>query len=125
MPEEAERQNFVASVLSAVHRWIWRKGAPSSYAPCSISTSYTGSCPRGKNPCKQGLLTLIKQARTFGLGIVLATQNPGDLDYRALANIETWFVGRLTSKTDIDKVQRALQSVFEAHGGILRISKPS
>ncbi len=118
MPEEAERQNFVASVLSAVHRWIWRKGGTKQLrAILYFDELYGFMPPVVKTPCKQGLLTLIKQARTFGLGIVLATQNPGDLDYRALANIETWFIGRLTSKTDIEKVQRTLQSVFEAHGG--------
>ena len=116
--EEAERQNFVASVLSAVHRWIWRRGGTKQLrALLYFDELYGFMPPIVKTPCKQGLLTLIKQARTFGLGLVLATQNPGDLDYRALANIESWFVGRLTSKVDVEKVQKALQSVFEARGG--------
>ncbi|OLS13227.1 MAG: hypothetical protein RBG13Loki_3138 [Promethearchaeota archaeon CR_4] len=120
LSEEAERQNFVSSILSAVHRWIWRKGGTKQLrALLYFDELYGFMPPVVKTPCKQGLLTLIKQARTFGLGLVLATQNPGDLDYRALANIESWFVGRLTSKVDIEKLQKALQSVFEARGGNL------
>ncbi|MCK5345514.1 MAG: ATP-binding protein, partial [Candidatus Heimdallarchaeota archaeon] len=68
-------------------------------------------------PSKTALLILLKQARAAGLGCVLATQNPGDLDYRGLSNIATWVLGRLATNQDIAKVQGALKPVFEGGGG--------
>jgi len=55
-------------------------------------------------PSKQPLLTLLKQARAFGVGIVLATQNPVDLDYKGLSNTGTWFIGRLQTERDKNRV---------------------
>ena len=54
------------------------------------------------------MLTLLKQARAFGLGVVLATQNPVDLDYKGLANIGTWFLGRLQTARDRDRLLAGL-----------------
>ena len=51
--------------------------------------------PTAEPPSKKPLLTLLKQARAFGLGVVLATQNPVDLDYKGLSNAGTWLIGRL------------------------------
>ena len=74
--------------------------------------------PVANPPSKQPLLTLLKQARAFGLGVVLATQNPVDLDYKGLANTGTWFLGRL--QTERDK-QRVLEGLEGAAGrGALR-----
>jgi len=56
--------------------------------------------PIANPPAKKPLLTLLKTARAYGLGIVLATQNPGDIDYKGLSNVGTWFVGRLTTERD-------------------------
>ena len=61
--------------------------------------------PVANPPSKAPLLTLLKQARAFGVGVVLATQNPVDLDYKGLANIGTWFIGRL--QTERDKARHA------------------
>jgi len=60
------------------------------------------------------MLTLLKQARAFGLGIVLATQNPVDLDYKGLANIGTWFLGRLQTERDKARVLEGLESASAA-----------
>lgn len=115
--EEKDRQNLVAQVLSAVHRWIWKKGGTSRLRAILYFDELYGFIPPVRQtPCKDILLLLLKQARSFGLGLVMATQNPGDLDYRGLGNISTWFVGRLTSKTDVKKVSSALTSVLEAAG---------
>lgn len=64
-----------------------------------------GFFPPSKNPpSKEPMLLLLKQARAFGTGIILSTQNPVDLDYKGLSNIGTWFVGKLQTKQDIEKV---------------------
>jgi hypothetical protein len=59
-------------------------------------------------PTKKPLVSLLKQARAFGLGVVVATQNPMDLDYRALSNAGVWCVGRLQTDADRGRVVDAL-----------------
>ncbi len=70
--------------------------------------------PVANPPSKRPLLTLLKQARAFGVGVMLATQNPVDLDYKGLANIGTWWLGRL--QTERDKA-RLLDGLESASGG--------
>src|SRR5205807_8612612 len=64
--------------------------------------------PVATPPSKRPLLTLLKQARAYGLGIVLATQNPADLDYKGLSNTGTWFLGRLQAERDKMRVLEGL-----------------
>jgi len=71
--------------------------------------------PVAEPPSKRPLLTLLKQARAFGLGIVLATQNPVDLDYKGLANVGTWFLGRLQTERDKQRLMDGLEGA--AAGG--------
>ncbi|MHA2335494.1 MAG: helicase HerA domain-containing protein [Candidatus Hodarchaeales archaeon] len=116
--DEDERTAFVAEVLGEVQRWVWSKGGTSRLRAIMYFDELYGFMPAGSRtpPSKTALLILIKQARAAGLGCVLATQNPGDLDYRGLSNISTWFLGRLTTPQDIAKVESALKAVFEATG---------
>ena len=65
--------------------------------------------PVANPPSKKPLLTLLKQARAFGVGVVLATQNPVDLDYKGLANTGTWFIGRLQTERDKARVLEGLE----------------
>ena len=65
--------------------------------------------PVANPPSKAPLLTLLKQARAFGVGVVLATQNPVDLDYKGLANTGTWFLGRLQTERDKARVLDGLE----------------
>ena len=65
--------------------------------------------PVANPPSKRPLLTLLKQARAFGVGVVLATQNPVDLDYKGLANAGTWFIGRLQTERDKERVLDGLE----------------
>src|SRR5262249_60465673 len=67
-------------------------------------------------PSKLPLLTLLKQARAFGVGIVLATQNPVDLDYKGLSNAGTWFIGRLQTERDKMRVLEGLEGVAACAG---------
>ena len=73
--------------------------------------------PVANPPSKAPLLTLLKQARAFGLGIVLATQNPVDLDYKGLSNTGTWFIGRLQTERDKERVLEGLEGAGSSQGG--------
>ena len=73
--------------------------------------------PTANPPSKKPLLTLLKQARAYGLGVVLATQNPVDLDYKGLANTGTWFIGRLQTERDKARVLEGLEGAAAAGGG--------
>ncbi|MFY8201405.1 MAG: ATP-binding protein, partial [Pirellula staleyi] len=72
--------------------------------------------PSAKPPSKPPMMTLLKQARAFGLGIVLATQNPVDLDYKGLSNMGTWFLGRLQTQRDKDRVLDGLEGASLQQG---------
>ena len=72
--------------------------------------------PVANPPSKAPLLTLLKQARAFGLGVVLATQNPVDLDYKGLANTGTWFIGRLQTERDKARVIEGLEGAAASSG---------
>src|SRR5262249_61915343 len=72
--------------------------------------------PSANPPAKTPMLTLLKQARAFGLGIVLATQNPVDLDYKGLSNAGTWFIGRLQTERDKARVLEGLEGIAAGTG---------
>ena len=76
--------------------------------------------PTANPPSKPPMLTLLKQARAFGLGFVLATQNPVDLDYKGLSNAGTWFIGRLQTERDKMRVLDGLESALAGAGGFDR-----
>ena len=112
---EAERMFFVSLVLNETLSWIRSKpGTTSLRALLYIDEIFGYMPPVANPPSKQPLLTLLKQARAFGLGVVLATQNPVDLDYKGLSNTGTWFIGRL--QTERDKM-RVLEGLEGASGG--------
>ena len=69
--------------------------------------------PTANPPSKKPMLTLLKQARAYGLGVVLATQNPVDLDYKGLSNTGTWFLGRLQTERDKARVLDGLEGLGE------------
>ena len=117
--DDDEKNTFVAQVLGEVQRWAWNKGGTSRLRALLYFDELYGFMPAGSlsPPSKEALLLLLKQARSAGLGIVVASQNPGDLDYRGLSNIATWVLGRLATNQDISKIQSALKPVFEGAGG--------
>ncbi|NMA18489.1 MAG: hypothetical protein GX939_07015 [Clostridiaceae bacterium] len=98
---DAERMFFVTLLLNRLVTWMRTEQGTSSLRALFYMDEVFGYFPPvAKPPSKQPLLTLLKTARAYGLGIVLATQNPGDIDYKGLSNIGTWFVGRLTTERD-------------------------
>jgi hypothetical protein len=112
---DPERMFFVTLLLSQTLGWMRSKpGTTSLRALLYMDEIFGYFPPVAEPPSKRPLLTLLKQARAFGLGLVLATQNPVDLDYKGLANIGTWFLGRL--QTERDKA-RLLEGLEGASGG--------
>ena len=99
--DEAERMFFVSLLLAAALSWMRRQPGTGSLRALLYMDEIFGYCPpNGNPPSKKPILTLLKQARAFGLGVVLATQNPVDLDYKGLSNAGTWFIGRLQTERD-------------------------
>ncbi|HSV86963.1 MAG TPA: hypothetical protein VLH85_10335, partial [Levilinea sp.] len=98
---DAQRMFFVSLLLNQVLGWVRAQTGTTSLRALLYIDELFGYLPPTSNPpSKTPLLTLLKQARAFGLGLVLATQNPVDLDYKALSNIGTWFIGRLQTERD-------------------------
>ncbi|MBP6298717.1 MAG: DUF87 domain-containing protein, partial [Anaerolineae bacterium] len=115
---EAERMFIMTLILESIIGWMRQQsGTTSLRALLYIDELYGYFPPYPKNPpTKAPLMTLLKQARAYGLGLILSTQNPGDLDYKGLTNAGTWFIGRLQSEQDRDRVRSGLQALSE--GGL-------
>ncbi len=119
---DPERMFAVSAVLAEVLAWVRAQPGTSSLRALLYFDEVFGYLPPVANPpSKQPLLTLLKQARASGLGVLLATQNPVDLDYKALSNAGTWFLGRL--QTERDKAR--LMDGLEAAGGALHGTRDS
>jgi hypothetical protein len=115
---DAERMFFVSLLLNQTLSWVRTQSGTSSLRALLYMDEIFGYFPPVANPpSKKPLLTLLKQARAFGLGIVLATQNPVDLDYKGLANTGTWFLGRLQTERDKARVLEGLEGAATQAGG--------
>lgn len=102
---EPERMFFVTMLLGRLISWMRRQEGSSGLRCLLYMDEIFGYFPPTANPpSKKPMLLLLKQARAYGLGVILATQNPVDLDYKGLANVGTWFIGRLQTRQDQDKV---------------------
>ena len=113
--DDKERMFFVTLLLNELVSWMRQQSGTSSLRCLLYMDEIFGYLPPVANPpSKMLFLTLLKQARAFGLGLLLATQNPGDLDYKALSNVGTWFIGRLQTERDKEKV---LQGLVTANSG--------
>jgi hypothetical protein len=109
-----ERMFFVTLLLNQILSWVRAQSGTMSLRSILYFDEMYGYLPPIANPpSKQPLMTLLKQARAFGLGIVLATQNPVDLDYKGLSNTGTWFIGRLQTEQDRDRVLDGLVGVSQ------------
>jgi hypothetical protein len=114
---DAERMFFVTILLNEVIAWMRAQSGTSSLRAILYMDEVFGYFPPIANPpSKLPMLTLLKQARAFGLGIVLATQNPVDLDYKGLANAGTWLLGRLQTERDKARVLEGLEGASAAAG---------
>ncbi len=114
---DAERMFFVALLLNETISWMRAQAGTSSLRAIVYMDEVFGYLPPVENPpSKKPMLVLLKQARAFGLGMVLATQNPVDLDYKALSNIGTWILGRLQTERDKARVLDGLEGASTAAG---------
>ncbi len=117
---DAERMFVVTLIANEVVAWMRRQSGTTSLRAVFYMDEVFGYFPpSAMPPSKLPLLTLMKQARAFGLGVVLATQNPVDLDYKGLGNAGTWFIGRLQTERDKNRVIEGLLGT-EAAGGMDR-----
>jgi hypothetical protein len=114
---DAERMFFVSLLLNQVLGWMRTQSGTTSLRAILYMDEIFGYFPPVANPpSKLPLLTLLKQARAFGLGVVLATQNPVDLDYKGLANAGTWFIGRLQTERDKARMLEGLEGIATSTG---------
>lgn len=108
---EKERQFVVTLVLSRAVSWMRRQpGTGSLRALIYLDEAFGFAPPTAEPPTKRPLLTLLKQARAHGLGVIMATQNPVDLDYKVMSNAGTWFIGRLQTQRDKARILEAMKS---------------
>ncbi|MEZ4649911.1 MAG: DUF87 domain-containing protein [Candidatus Eisenbacteria bacterium] len=113
---EAERMFFVTLLLNELISWMRVQSGTSSLRALLYMDEIFGYFPPSKNPpSKTPMLTLLKQARAFGVGVVLSTQNPVDLDYKGLSNCGTWFLGRLQTERDKMRVIDGLEGAAAAN----------
>ncbi|HUF97433.1 MAG TPA: hypothetical protein VMM60_04830, partial [Ilumatobacter sp.] len=113
---DEERQFVTSLVLSKLVTWMRRQSGTTDLRALVYMDEVAGYLPPTANPpTKKPIMTLMKQARAFGVGVVLATQNPVDVDYKALSNAGTWMIGRLS--TERDKA-RLLEGLSSAAGGV-------
>ena len=116
---DTERMFFITLLLSAVETWMRTQSGATSLRALLYMDEIFGYLPPQRNPpSKQPLLRMLKQGRAFGLGLLLATQNPVDVDYKALSNAGTWFIGKLQTEQDKNRLLDGLES---AAGGISRM----
>ncbi len=115
---DPERMFFMSLLLNQTLSWMRsRPGTTSLRAMLYIDEIFGYMPPIGEPPSKKPLLTLLKQARAYGVGLVLATQNPVDLDYKGLSNTGTWFLGRLQTERDKERVLDGLEGASSESGG--------
>jgi hypothetical protein len=115
---EAQRMAFVTLLAGQTVAWMRSQGGTSSLKALFLMDEVFGYVPPVANPpSKTPILTLMKQARAYGLGVVLATQNPVDLDYKGLSNAGLWFLGRLQTARDKARVLDGLEGAAATAGG--------
>ena len=113
--DDSQRMFFVSMLLNEIIAWMRAQPGTSSLRAILYMDEIFGYLPPVANPpSKRLFLTLLKQARAYGLGLVLSTQNPVDLDYKGLSNTGTWFIGRMQTERDKARVMEGLEG---ASGG--------
>ncbi|MCA9886672.1 MAG: ATP-binding protein, partial [Anaerolineae bacterium] len=112
-----ERMFFVTLLLENVLTWMRRQSGTTSLRALLYFDEIFGFFPpTAEPPSKRPLLTLLKQARAFGLGTILVTQNPVDIDYKGLTNAGTWFIGKLQAERDKARVLEGLKGAISQAG---------
>lgn len=119
---DSERMFFVTLLLENLVSWMRRQAGTTSLRALLYFDEVFGFFPPTAEPSsKRPLLTLLKQARAFGVGVVLVTQNPVDIDYKGLTNAGTWFIGKLQAERDKDRVLSGLKGAISQAGGSAKV----
>jgi len=114
---ESERMFFVTLLLNSLITWMRRQSGTTSLRSLVYFDEIFGYFPpTAQPPSKKPLLTILKQARAFGVGAVLVTQNPVDIDYKGLSNAGTWFIGKLQTERDKQRVLEGLEGAIAEAG---------
>jgi hypothetical protein len=120
---DPERMFFVSLLMNQILSWTRSQSGTTSLRALVYMDEIFGFLPPVENPpSKQPMMTMLKQARAFGVGMVLATQNPVDLDYKALSNAGTWFVGRLQTEQDKSRLIDGLETISKGPSTLNRKS---
>jgi hypothetical protein len=105
-----EKEMFIGVLCNAVYTWMLSNPSPTPQALFYIDEVAPYIPPVKKPACKDSLMLLLRQARKYGVSMILATQSPGDLDYKALGQIGTWMIGRMRSPQEAYKIHPALSA---------------
>lgn len=120
-----EKEFFLAELCRALIRWMLQHPSDKPQALFFVDEIAPFLPPVRKPACRDALRILVKQARKYGIACVFATQNPGDVDYKSLAQCSTWALGRLTQKQDLKKLETFLKGVSPEHAGAIAEMLPS
>jgi len=120
---DIERMFFVTLLLNSLITWMRKQSGTSSLRSLLYFDEIFGYFPpTAQPPSKKPLLTILKQGRAFGLGAILVTQNPVDIDYKGLSNAGTWFIGKLQTERDKARVLQGLQGAIAEAGNTNQIN---
>ncbi len=105
-----EKAMFIGALCNAIYTWMLANPTQTTQAMLYIDEAAPYIPPVKKPACKASLMLLLRQARKYGVSCLLATQSPGDLDYKALGQIGTWVLGRMRTHQEASKVEPALSA---------------
>lgn len=123
--QQEDKDFFVAALADRLYAWMLAHPSPTPQALFYIDEVAPFIPPVRKPACKEGLSLLFKQARKYGVACVMATQNPGDVDYKAMAQFGTWALGRLTTRQDRKKVEPVVKSLAPSQSDAILDRLPS
>ncbi|MEM9195615.1 MAG: helicase HerA-like domain-containing protein [Myxococcota bacterium] len=119
LSSEDDKQFFVAQLAERLYRWMLQHPSPTPQALFYIDEVAPFIPPVKKPASKDSLSRLFKQARKYGVGCLMATQNPGDVDYKAMAQFGTWALGRLTTRQDLRKIEPTVRALTPRSDAVL------
>ncbi len=112
--QQEDKEFLVAAIAERLYAWMLRNPKPEPQVLFYLDEVAPYVPPVRKPQCKDSLQLLFKQARKYGVCCLMATQNPGDVDYRAMAQFGTWALGRLTTRQDLKKIEPTVKSLAPA-----------
>ena len=115
LDSQEDKELVVAALVDRVYRWMLTRPSSKPQLLFYIDEVAPYLPPVRKPACKEGLVLLLKQARKYGVGCLIASQNPGDVDYRALGQLGTWALGRLVTRQDLKKIEPSVSSLAAGH----------